>query len=225
MSFAYRWFRASSAIAGATSNRYTVQIPDEAQPLSCSVTASNGGGASTASASARVIVALPGTLTCPHPSGSVHGGTIGPLALGLSRGAARSRLHRYHAKGPNIDDFCLYAGWGIRVGYASAKLLAGLPRSQRSAISGKVILALTANPYYSLDGVKPGATVKAATARLHLGKVFHVGLNDWYLGTGAGVRAVVKVRGGIVQEIGVANAAITKSIAAQRRFLTSFSAE
>ena len=116
-SFEYRWYRGRSSIAGATHNRYTVQILDEAQFLSCGVTAVNGAGASAPAVSPGVLVAVKGTLHCPKPTGRLTSGAVGPLALGMDQAAARARLHRFTVTRNGFDNFCLYAGWGIRVAF------------------------------------------------------------------------------------------------------------
>jgi hypothetical protein len=53
--------------------------------------------------------------------------------------------------------------------------------------------------------------------------VIRVGLNDWYMAPDGSVTAVLKVRDDIVEEIGVAPAALTATRTAQRMFVTSFS--
>jgi hypothetical protein len=83
-------------------------------------------------------------------------------------------------------------------------------------------LALTANPCYTHSGVRPGATLAAAQQTLGKGDLFQVGLNRWYLKYYGSWTAVLKVRQGIVQEVGIANPKLTKSRAAQRTFITSF---
>ena len=50
-----------------------------------------------------------------------------------------------------------------------------------------------------------------------------IGANDWYLAPLASATAVLKVRDGTVQEIGIADRSLTKTRPAQRLFLTSFS--
>ena len=173
--------------------------------------------------SAGIIVAEPGTLRCPQPSGRLTGLKVGPLSLGLARSRARHILTRYQVTANDFDNFCLYGGWGIRVGYPAASVLRGLPPTERSHVSDRIVLALTANPFYALDGVRPGATLAAAAKRLHVGGSFHIGLNYWYLAPGAAARAVLKVRFGIVQEVGIANSRLSQgSRTAQRRFLASF---
>ena len=86
------------------------------------------------------------------------------------------------------------------------------------------MLALTANRHYSLRGVRSGTRVRAAVRRLHAHRSFKVGVNRWYLISARGVTDVLKVRGGIVQEIGIADRRLTASPRADKRFLTSFRA-
>jgi len=140
----------------------------------------------------------------------------------MTRTRARQTLHTFGVTHNNFDNFCLYAGFGIRVGYPSAKLLGSLPRSQRGDASGRIVLALTANPYYGLDGVKPGATLTLAARRLHVGKAIRVGRNDWYLVPGTHNDRILKVQKGIVLEVGLADRALLTTAGARRRFLNSF---
>jgi hypothetical protein len=85
------------------------------------------------------------------------------------------------------------------------------------------VLALTANAFYALHGVRPGATLAAAHQALGTGAPFHVGLNYWYTAHNGSTTAVLKVRHGIVQEIGIADAALTHGRRSQRAFIKSFS--
>ena len=85
------------------------------------------------------------------------------------------------------------------------------------------MIAMTANPYYSLTGVRAGARIGPMTHKLRLGKVFRIGLNDWYVAPGVASNGLLKVRDGLIYEIGIANKQLTTGRAAQRRFLTSFS--
>jgi hypothetical protein len=219
--FTYRWSRDGRPIAGATKASYTVQIADEAHTLTCVVTASNTLGAGRSATSDGVLVALPGTLKCPKPSGRLRGGSLGPLKLGMTRAAARRRLKRFGVTYNNMDNFCLYAGWGIRAGYPSAKLLGALARAERRRVAGRVILLLSANTHYALGQARPGGGV---TRRLHLGTPFRIGRNQWYVIHGTASMGVLKVRAGVIQEVGIASLSLTRGRAAQRRLLTSFTA-
>jgi hypothetical protein len=220
--FSYKWQRGSTTIQGASSSTYTVQILDEATNLSCVVTASNSVGAGAPATSTGLLVAVKGTLNCPKPSGRISGSRLGPLALGMTRGHARHTLKRFAVTQNRFDDFCLYAGWGIRVGYPSTKLLRELPAVQRGHLTGKIVLALTANPFYAIKRITPGDTLKQAQHRLKLSKRFKIGLNDWYLAGAGNATAVLKVRHGVIQEIGLANRSLTRGHKKQKRFLSSF---
>jgi hypothetical protein len=206
--YAYQWLRNGTAIQGATSSSYAVQILDEATDLACDVTARNGDGSSVPVESAPILVAVPGTLTCPRPSGAFQPTRIGPLALGEGQAAARRALTRYHVTHYGFDDFCLYAGWGIRGAY----------RGQ------KVVLLLTANPFYSVDGITPGMSITAAAQHLRIGRGTVVGLNDWYFAAGARSTVVFKVRDGIIQEIGIADSSDTRLARQRRSFIAGFRA-
>jgi pimeloyl-ACP methyl ester carboxylesterase len=166
----------------------------------------------------------PVTLACPQPTGRLAGLSLGPLALGWTRARARRTLRRFDVTHNNLDNFCLFAGWGIRVGYPSAKLLRELSPSGRARFAGKVILALTANPHYALDRARPGIRLAPVARRLRAGKPLHIGQNDWYVTRGKVSDGVLKVRGGIVQEIGIASRQLSQGRSAQRRLLTSFTA-
>ena len=220
--FTYRWNRGGAPIPGATVQTYTVQITDEAQTLTCTVTASNASGAGQPATSAGALVALPGTLKCPAPTGRLKGLELGPLSLGMTRKQARARLPHYMVTYNLFDDYCLFAGWGIRAGYPSTNLLQTIPRSRRAADLGRLVLVLTANPFYALDGVRPGAGLSITRHRLHLGTPIQIGRNSWYVFRGQTATAILKVRHGVVQEVGIASRYLTSTREAQTRFLHSF---
>jgi hypothetical protein len=161
-------------------------------------------------------------LRCGRASGRLSGKRLGPIALGMTRAHARhvfrhfSTRHRLY-----MDFFCLLPN-GIRAGYPSPRLLRSLPAPARARIRGRVILLLTASPYYAQRGVRPGASLAAARRALRLTGPFHIGLNYWYLAQLGSSRAVLKVRRGVVEEVGVAYANLTRRAAAFS-FLKDFS--
>lgn len=161
--------------------------------------------------------------SCARPSGRLTGRSLGPVALGITRARARGVFRRYSTRGRRyMDFFCLAGGPGIRVGYPSPKLLRTLSPAERRRVQGRVILALTASPHYALRGVRPGTRLAAVARRLPVGKGFHIGLNWWYLAPNGTHRGMLKVRRGIIEEIGVADKRLTSSRRAAWRFLTSF---
>jgi hypothetical protein len=208
---------------GASTRTYAVQIADEGATLTCTVIASNAAGFGAPATSDGVVVAMAGTLRCPKPTGSLSGLSVGPLGLGFTRAHARHTLTRFQVTANDFDNFCLYGGWGIRVGYPSSTVLRSVAAGQRGRLSGRIVLALTANPYYALNGVRPGMLLSSVAKRLGVGKTFHIGSNFWYLAPDGGARGVLKVRGGVIQEVGLANKQLTAgNRASQHAFLASF---
>jgi len=221
--YVFVWNRDGTPIAGTTSSTYTVRSIDEGSTLTCSVVALNAAGAAKAATSAGVAVPVPKVAGCPAATGSVHGSDLGPLSLGVTRAAATRALTHSSTRGKAYEQFFCLTPIGIRVGYASPKLLGGLPTDERSAYAGRVVWISTASAHYAVSGVRPGATVSAARARLKLSGPFVVGANDWYLARDGRVVAVLKVRKGLVEEIGIANPAVVGTRGgAERRFLVSF---
>jgi hypothetical protein len=161
-------------------------------------------------------------LGCPAAAGRLSATALGPVRMGMGRRAARAALVASSTRGRRYMDFFCLAGGGIRAGYATPKLLHTLGRAQRGRFAGRVILALTANRRYSAGGVRARSNLKAARRHLRLTKGFIVGKNTWYLAPLGSGRVILKVRHGQVQEIGIASAALTRNLRADRRFLTSF---
>jgi hypothetical protein len=141
----------------------------------------------------------------------------------MKRAAVRKRFTRRTTGGRRDMDFFCTASHRIRVGYPSATLLRNLTAAQRRRVSGRAILALTASHHYALRGVHPGAQLTAKLRRrLHVGRQFHVGQNRWYLVAEPRSRGVLKVRSGTIQEIGIADARLTRNRQAARQFFRSF---
>jgi hypothetical protein len=222
-SFAYVWSRDGTPVDGATRSTYTVQTGDEGLTLACTVTATDSTGPGAPAVSNTVHVPVPVVAHCPAATGKLGGITLGGLRLGMTRRQAQKVYQRSSDRGKRYQDFFCLTPHGIRVGYASPKLLKTLPDRQRKRLSGRVIWASTAYAYYSLQGVRPGATVAAAAKRLKLTPRFHIGLNYWYLAPNGSSTGILKVRNGTVEEIGIADKQLTRGRKAQRTFLTSFS--
>ena len=163
------------------------------------------------------------THNCPGPSGRLTDRTIGRLRLAMTRAQSLRMYADGSSQGRRYWDFFCLAGGKVRVAYASPQLLKTLSSSQRHAFRGRVALALTANPYYALHGIRAGDSLRSAASALHTGAAFHVGLNDWYMAPDGVTTVILKVRHGIVQEIGIADATLTHTRRAERAFITSFS--
>jgi hypothetical protein len=221
--YTVQWNRSGSPIANATGASYTVQFIDQAQTLTCTVTASNTVAPGLPATSAGAFVGDKQELNCPKPTGRLSGTTIGPLVLGEPLTRAERAL-RLNSPGPyGFREFCLYAGFGIRGATPTAKLLQPLKRKAQAALKGRLVIALTPNRFYALDGVLPGSRVSAVPKRLHVGKPFVIGQNTWYFIPGRSATGVLKVRHGEIFEVGIANKQLTSgSRASQRRFMSSF---
>lgn len=164
----------------------------------------------------------PTSKRCAQPSGRLSGRKVGPVSLGMTRSRARHAFVHFSTRHRKyMDFFCLTPG-GIRAGYASPRLLKALPKRQRGHFRNRVILISTASPFYSLRGLRPGGTLAAARRVLRLSRPLKVGLNSWYLAPDGNVRAVLKVRHGIVEEIGVAENLLTRNHSIALKFLKSF---
>jgi hypothetical protein len=220
-SFAYQWYRNGTLLAGFTTSTYTLGALDEGTTITCVVTATNAAGSASAQ-SKPVKVPVPVVPHCPAATGAMSGTTIGLARLGMTRARARYLYRRHSDRGKQYEDFFCLTPIGVRVGYASPLLLKALPAAERSTVTGRVVWASTSNPYYSLDGIRPGESITTAAAVLDTKPPFHIGLNYWYLARKPGYTAVLKVRGTVVQELGIATNALTKTRHAQSVLMHSF---
>ncbi|MHB8692382.1 MAG: hypothetical protein ACYDHH_14170, partial [Solirubrobacteraceae bacterium] len=184
-----------------------------------------------------LIAAAPGTapalvktgnapLGCPSASGALTNRGIGPVTLGMTRAQAERAVIASSTRGhANMEVLCLTPS-GIRVGYPSAKLLRSLPRRVRAAVKGRVVLALTANRYYSLQGIRPGTPFAKVHVQLVNPRGYKIGRNTWYVSPYvaqlAAAFGVFKVQHGIVEEVGIASEPATFSRQGLRFFLASF---
>jgi isoquinoline 1-oxidoreductase subunit alpha len=160
---------------------------------------------------------------CPEATGSVSGQRLGLVQLGMTREQARRAYTKSSMRGRHYEDFFCLTPNGVRVGYASPALLDTLPSSERHRYEGRVVWASTANHFYAVEGVRPGASLKSARERLKLTGPFDVGRNDWYLAPNGASTTVLKVRHHVVEEIGIGERSLTRTHAEQVAFLKSFS--
>ena len=213
--YSYQWSRDGTPIQGATSSTYQVQTSDEGLQITVAVSASNALGAGPPATSASVLVAVPKVKGCPAATGKLSGTTLGLVRLGMTRTQARRSYTKSSNRGTHYEDFFCLTPIGVRVGYGSP-LLAKDDRD-------KVIWASTSSAFYVVDGIRVGATVRAATKAVKLTGPFNVGLNTWYLAPEGSANAVLKTRGGLIEEIGIADKSLTNSAKADKTFLRSFS--
>jgi hypothetical protein len=219
--YAYRWYLDGTPIIGAASASYTVQTIDEGNVLTCAVTAANSGG-SGVKTSTGVSVSVPSVAKCPAATGTVSGDALGLVRLGMTRAQAKRAYARSSSRGDADQLFFCLTPIGVRVGFGSPTLRESVPRARRRELAIRVVWISTASAHYAIDGIRPGATVSAAAAKLRLGKVFAIGRNDWYLAPDGPVTAVFKARHGVIEELGIASRAVTDGREAQRFFLASF---
>jgi 6-phosphogluconolactonase (cycloisomerase 2 family) len=219
--YAYQWSRNGTPISGATKSVYAVLTIDEGSTLTCTVTASNTAGYASAT-SAGVTVPVPSVRRCPKASGELRGTTLGLIHLGMTRAQAGHAYRRSRDRGSRYKDFFCLTPIGVRTGYASPTLLRTLSPAERKRVQGRVVWASTSNPHFAVDGIRPGATITAAKAKLRTGKPIQIGANAWYLAPAGSATAVLKVRHGLVEEIGIAAKQLTKTRAAERTLMGSF---
>ena len=219
LTYHYQWLRDGVAIPGATSMSYRVSTNDSGHRLSVEVIASDGS--TTVSAASQAVLALAIDVRgCSAPSGRLTANAIGPVRLGMTRAAARGLVKSTQPLNGYTDNLCLAGGYGIRVGYADHTMLGH--GTLRRSLSSRIVFATTANPYYTFDGARPGMTVASVAKRLHLTRPIHIGPNTWYVIPDTSTNHVLKTRGGVIQEIGDLNRALTRTRGQQGRLLRYF---
>jgi hypothetical protein len=163
---------------------------------------------------------LPRT-ACPAARGRLSARAIGPIRLGEARAALRTVLRASFTRSRGATDFFCLTPIGIRVGYATPSVLGRLRRSVRRAVRRRVVLILTANRHFALDGIRPGTPLPAVIRRLHLGAPIRIGRNRWYLVRRSVGTGVLKVRGHTIEEVGIADRRLTAPHIV-RAFLVAF---
>ena len=207
--FAYQWSRSGTLIQGATSARYAVRSSDEQLTLVCAVIASNTKGSSAPALSSGVAVPVPHVAGCPAARGELAGAALGQVKLGMTRAQARRALRHSRDKTQKYSDtFCL-TPVGVRVGYASPALLKTLAKSKRSKVESKVVWVSTSSAFYTVRGVRVGATLAAARRALKSGVVIKAGGRAWYVSRLGSATVVLAVRGGLIQELCLVPTALT----------------
>jgi hypothetical protein len=176
-------------------------------------------GSTTAGAGGRS-----GAGVCQQATGRLAGRTLGRLKLGITRAHARKLFVHWSTRSRHDDmDFFFICPKGVRAGYPSAALLTSLAKRERSVVKGRAVLVLTANRHYALRGVKPATRLAKVRRRLHVSRAYKIGLNTWYLVPNGPSRGVLKVRHGVILEVGIANMQLTAGgTRATLRFLKTF---
>jgi hypothetical protein len=157
---------------------------------------------------------------CALPTGRVGGRKLGKARLGGRRAGHRKALPGLRKPRRSMDRFCM-GKRHLRIGYATRGLLSKLGRSRRDRAARRAVLLLTSHPHYSIQGVKPGSSLRTLKRRLKGLRSFRIGANRWYIARGGKARLVFKVRHGKVREVGLADLRLTRSRLAVP-FLRSF---
>jgi hypothetical protein len=178
-SYGYGWSRDGTPIAGATKSTYTVAAVDEGNTLTCTVTATNQVGTSSGVNSAGVNIQVPFKAHCPAATGKLSGTTLGLVKLGMTVAQARHAYTRSSDRGNAYKDFFCLTPFGVRVGYASPKLLHSLSSSEQRKLKGRLVWISTDNARYAVHGIRARSTLQAAEKALPHGYYFRVGLNYW----------------------------------------------
>lgn len=159
---------------------------------------------------------------CAAESGPLQGLSLGRLRLGMSRAQARRAITRSARRGRRYQRFFCLMPTGVRAGFASPRLLRGLPARERRRLIGRIVWISTSSRFYAIQGVRPGTILSAAAKRLALRRPLRIGRNDWYLAPARVVTVVLKVRRRVVQEIGIADPQLTHGRQEDRTFMNSF---
>jgi beta-glucosidase len=207
---ALSWWNTRTNAWTVSSGCYTIALGhNERDLVAQSVLAVDG--ASCPNAAARITLPSARQLVACSRRGPVVGRSLGPVRLGMTRAQARRRFARFELRGRRFMDFFCTGQNGIRTAYPSPRILASLSPALRRRLAGRVVLILTSSRLYSLRGVPPGVPLAPVARRLRAGRPFRVGLNSWYMLADGPVRGVLKVRHGVIEEIGIADAVFGSS--------------
>ena len=207
-SYTYHWYRNLTPLATATGPTYVLTKLDQGSKLTCVVTAINAYG-SASGTSNSLGIPVPKIPRCPAATGRMTGRNIGLAKLGINRSQARQLFSHHSGRGRQFEDFFCLTPIGVRVGYASPLLLKTLTAKEQRELKGKVVWASTSNPHYSLDRIAAGASLAYAKRTLGGGRTFHIGHNYWYVVRKSSYTVVLKVRHGVVEEVGIADNLLT----------------
>jgi hypothetical protein len=217
-SYSYSWDRNGTPIAAAKESTYTVRDADEGAAVTCVVAAHNAGGTGTSRASKGVVIPVPRVSGCPAATGTAHGSAIGRLRLGMTKATAKAAEPHSKIKTAGSSKLFCFTPSGIRAGFGSASLLS---KHERATYSGRVVWITTANARYAIKGVRAGETLAQARKHRKLGTAVRAGGHDWYVVADGSVKAIFEAKKGVVAEIGITAKPLTKTRAAQRKFLRS----
>ena len=138
----------------------------------------------------------------------------------MTRTRARQILTHSSTRGRRVWDFFCLKPIGIRAAYPSAALLGSVRPSLRKRLAGRIVFLSTSDRLYPLHGVRPGTRLSKVARKLRVGRPIRIGLNDWYLAPNGGPSVgVLKVRHGIIEEVGIADKRFSYSSRVGQKFL------
>ncbi len=161
-----------------------------------------------------------GSSRCLDARGGAPGRRLGQALLGRTRARQRRALRgkRLRARG-GIDRYCVAGGGSTRIGYPTRRLNSTIRRWLRRRVRARAILILTSSGRFSINGIRRGTSVRVLRRKLRRERRLRVGRSTWYFAPGSRARLIYKTRRGRVLEVGKADARLTRSQAARRRFL------
>jgi len=208
--YRYQWLRNGIPLAGATRTTYRIAALDRGSRLACGVTGYNGRDASKPAVSPSMSVRLKPRVGCPAPVGKLTTAGLGPMQLDETLGEAKLSLPSSTFKrGVDLERFCLSPA-GVTVGFpdpALAALLKGTPGRNQ------LVWELTGNPHYSYRGIAPGIALSTAQQILTGGTTVPQGATTYYLVPTRVSTIVLAARGGVVEQLGIADRRVTASSA------------
>ncbi|MGH2876107.1 MAG: hypothetical protein ACRDLV_07650, partial [Solirubrobacteraceae bacterium] len=234
-SYAYQWERCDGSgancapIASATAGTYSVATADLEHALRVVVTATNPAGSASAvsspTQSVPVSTGLPKHFppVCPSYAGRVTGASLGGVTLGMSKARVGRANRQIISSSAHQERLCVPGG-SIQIGYAYARLEAGLSRHARLALGSAVVWIATGDRHYSVRGLHPGLRL-SRHRRLPRGlgrPLRHRGANWYVLRRGRHVTALVEVRHRAVAEVAIAAPSLAGTTARLRLLLAAF---
>lgn len=145
---------------------------------------------------------------CAAVAGRVTGRRVHRVALGRTVAVVRRAYPSVRRVG-RYDAFCLHDGGRVRVAYGTAAVLRGTSVTVRRRLARRAVLALSSSPAHAVRGLRPGdrATRVGRVAR----RVLRRGTSTWHVGRAGDAALVVRVSGGLVREVGLADARLTRT--------------
>jgi hypothetical protein len=100
---------------------------------------------------------------CPEAAGSLHGSTLGPAHLGMTRQQVGDADPRNYTQGRRSETFLCLHPVGVRVGYASPKLALLVPKSSAPRSGGAPCGSLNGRGAASRPAAAPSTTSTSAS--------------------------------------------------------------